>query len=361
LSTTVAAGRYEVERTLGHGGMAVVYLARDVELGRAVAVKVLAGHLVGDSAFRARFLREATLAARLAHPNVVRVYDAGEDETAPYIVMECVEGETVADRVRRGKLPPAEAAEIARQAALGLDHAHAAGLVHRDVKPQNLLLRSDGVVKVADFGIARAAELSHLTQLGTVLGTAAYLSPEQALGEDVGPAADIYSLGAVLYELLTGRPPYEFESLAELADKQRNGEIVPVRDLEPSVPDELEAIVMQCLARDPAFRPGSAGAVAAALTREPETVNLAAAPTVALPRRISSSVPGGATWIWIAAAALVGAIALALGLARIGDSGGGATSSTVRPTPRVQPVPQGATPAQGARNLSRWLRTHARK
>ena len=181
----VAGGRYRLGRPLGHGGMATVYLGRDSELDRPVAVKVLAENLAGDAVFRERFLREARLAARLSHPNVVSVYDAGEDADGRlYIVMECVEGETLADVLReRGRLPAAEAVGLALQACRGLAHAHAAGLVHRDVKPQNLLLREDGTLKIADFGIARAAETTALTQVGTVLGTAAYLSPEQALGE----------------------------------------------------------------------------------------------------------------------------------------------------------------------------------
>src|SRR5689334_17683203 len=176
--------------------MATVYLAQDEELHRPVAVKVLAENLAGDAALRERFLREARLAARLSHPNVVSVYDAGETEDGlPYIVMEYVPGTTLAEL---GRVPPHEGVELVLQACRGLAHAHAAGLVHRDVKPQNLLLRDDGTVKVADFGIARAAETTALTQIGTVLGTAAYLSPEQALGEEVTAAADVYSLGAVL-------------------------------------------------------------------------------------------------------------------------------------------------------------------
>ena len=214
MSETLAAGRYRIERTLGSGGMAVVYLAHDEELHRRVAIKVLAEHLAGDDSFRARFLQESKLAGRLSHPNVVQVYDAGEAEGSPYIVMEYVPGDTIA---QRGKLSSRDAVPLALQACAGLQHAHAAGLVHRDVKPANLLVREDDVLKIADFGIARAAELTRLTQHGTVLGTAAYLSPEQAAGEEVTTATDIYSLGAVVYELLTGRSPYEFESLAELA------------------------------------------------------------------------------------------------------------------------------------------------
>ena len=227
----LAAGRYRIERVLGRGGMAVVYLARDEELQRLVAVKVLAEHLADDDNFRARFLQEARVASRLAHPNVVQLYDAGETEGSPYIVMEYVPGTTVAER---GRISHVEVVRLALQACAGLQHAHDAGLVHRDVKPANLLVREDGVLKIADFGIARAAELTRLTQQGTVLGTAAYLSPEQAAGEEVTAATDVYSLGAVVYELLTGRPPYEFESLAELAAQQKSGAITPLRDVEPS-------------------------------------------------------------------------------------------------------------------------------
>src|SRR5438874_379585 len=252
---SIATGRYRLERPLGHGGMASVYEARDTGLDRAVAVKVLAENLAGDEELRTRFLREARLAARLSHPNVVNVFDAGEDEGRPYIVMELVEGATLAGR---GPVPAEEARGLALQAARGLAHAHQAGLVHRDIKPGNLLLRRDGTLKIADFGIARAAETTALTQAGTVLGTAAYLAPEQALGEEVTAAADVYSLGAVLYELLTGRPPFEFDSLADLAEQQRRMAITPVRELASDAPPELEDLVMRCLARNPAYRPSAA-------------------------------------------------------------------------------------------------------
>jgi len=354
---TIARGRYRIEDTLGHGGMAVVYVAEDAELGRRVAVKVLAEQFADDEEFRRRFVREARLAARLSHPNVVHVYDAGEDETGPFIVMELVRGETVADLLaRRRTLPAPEAAVLARQAALGLQHAHEAGLVHRDVKPQNLLLREDGVLKIADFGIARAAESTRLTKLGTVLGTAAYLAPEQALGGEVGPGADIYSLGAVLYELLTGRPPQEFASLADLAEHHREGTVVPVRDLEPSVSPSLEALVMRCLARDARFRPESAGEVAAALAAEQRDRVTAA--TMPLPSRSSRSA-GRKTWTWIALAVALAVAALVLGLAALG--GKGKHSRVPTTVARVRPIVQGATAADEARNLSRWLRSYARR
>jgi eukaryotic-like serine/threonine-protein kinase len=359
VSVQTVGGRYEVERPLGRGGMAMVFLARDEALGRPVALKVLPTDLRPDDPFRERFLREARLAARLSHPNVVRVFDAGEADGQPYIVMEYVPGETVADLLaRRGRLTSAEAADLAAQACDGLQHAHEHGLVHRDIKPQNLLVREDGCVKVADLGIARAAESTHLTQSGTILGTAAYLSPEQAAGEEVTPATDIYSLGAVLYELLTGRPPYELSNLAELAARQAAGEIVPPRDLEPSVPEPLEAVVMRCLARDPRFRPGSAAEVAAALRatldeRPPPTAARAILP--GLSRRQHVSVPGADAWLWLAAAALVGAVALAVGLTRLGGNDG----QPARRPPPVAAIPSGAKAADEARALSVWLRRYS--
>jgi serine/threonine-protein kinase len=348
LTETLAAGRYDIERELGRGGMAQVYLARDRELDRPVALKVLAAHLGGDETFRRRFLREARVAARLSHPNVVRVFDAGDSDGRPYIVMEYVRGRSLADC---GRLAPERVAELGKQAAAGLQQAHDAGLVHRDVKPGNLLLRDDGVLKIADFGIARAAEMTRQTQAGTILGTAAYLAPEQIAGEDATRASDLYSLGAVLYELLTGRPPYVFESLAELAAQQGEGAIVPVRDLEPSVPRELEAAVMHALARDPSFRPASAADLAHELSPATEP------PTVPLPRerRRFVSIPGRAAWLWLAVALLGAVVAIILGLANVG----GGSKSPPAP-PHVAPPARGSTAAEEARNLARWLRAHSR-
>jgi len=356
LTRTLAAGRYRIERALGHGGMAVVYLAYDEELHRQVAVKVLAGHLAGDDNFRARFLQESKLASRLSHPNVVQVYDAGETDGSPYIVMEYVPGDTAG---QRGKLSHADAVPLALQACAGLQHAHDAGLVHRDIKPANLLVRNDDVLKVADFGIARAAELTRLTQHGTVLGTAAYLSPEQAAGEEVTTATDIYSLGAVVYELLTGRAPYEFESLAELAAQQGDGVITPLRDLEPSVPEAIEAAVMHALAREPRFRPSSAADFAhelAAASELPTGPLLATALTEPLQARTYQSVPGNSALLWIAGAAAFAIVAVILGLFSLG---GGSSSTEPQPV-QIRAPARGATPAAEARNLSAWLRAHSR-
>jgi eukaryotic-like serine/threonine-protein kinase len=346
LTETVAAGRYDVQRELGRGGMAQVYLARDRELDRPVALKVLMAHLGDDDGFRRRFLREARLAGRLSHPNVVRVYDAGESEGRPYIVMEYVPGRSLAEC---GRLAPERVAELGRQACAGLQHAHDAGLVHRDIKPANLLLREDGVLKITDFGIARAAEMTRQTQAGTILGTAAYLAPEQIAGEDATRSADIYSLGAVLYELLAGRPPYVFDSLAELAAQQAAGVLVPVGDVEP-VPPEVEAAVMHALARDPHFRPASAADLA-------EEFSPVLGPPAEARTRRRERFRDRARWLWLAVAVAAAVAAVVLGVARIR---GGSGSAPPPAQPRVTPPARGSTPAAEARNLARWLRAHAR-
>src|SRR4051794_3550743 len=203
---TLVAGRYQIDRRLGAGGMSTVFEATDTVLERAVAVKLLAEHLAQDEAFVARFRREALAAARLVHPNIVQVFDFGLDESSEqhYIVMEYVPGQSGAEILRdRGHLPVPEALDLVGQACRGLDYAHRNGVVHRDVKPGNLLRSREDVVKLADFGIAKAASDSSITKVGSVLGTAAYLSPEQARGERAGPPADLYALGVVSYQLLT--------------------------------------------------------------------------------------------------------------------------------------------------------------
>ncbi|MGH3057695.1 MAG: serine/threonine-protein kinase [Gaiellaceae bacterium] len=373
---TLAQGRYLLERELGRGGMATVHLARDAELDRLVAVKVLAGHLSGDEELRERFVREARMAAGLSHPNVVQVFDAGEEDGRLYIVMEYVPGVTLADEVgRAGKLDPAAAVDLALQACAGLEHAHEAGLVHRDVKPGNLIVREDGALKITDFGIARAVEATQLTQVGSVLGTAAYLSPEQAAGERVTAATDIYGLGVVLYELLTGRTPFVIESLNDLLAKHRESAVTPVRELEPAVPEALEAAVMKCLARNPDYRPASAAALAhelAAASPEPPTVPLPPPSGVratevdtvplARPHVPASRGPTERTRRVAAAAALV-----VLALAAVG-AGYWVAGRGEEPDPApaqqpeqlvVEPVPSADDPGTQARNLSAWLRDRA--
>ncbi len=352
-SATLAAGRYEVEKTLGGGGMAVVYLAQDTELGRSVAVKLLADNLTDDLELRRRFVREARLAARLSHPNVVAVYDAGEEDGRPFIVMECVEGESLAETVRReDRLEPERVRELALQACAGLEHAHRAGLIHRDVKPGNLLVTTDGTLKIADFGIAHAVEGTRLTEAGTVLGTAAYLSPEQASGEPVTPASDLYSLGACLYELLAGRPPYGYETIGELLARRTWGPPPPLE----GVPADLAGPIQACLARDPAARPPSASALARELASA-RAAPTTAATRVARRRGVTFHVARRAVW---AVAFLVLALALSVAVVAFTATGGDGGGSGSGSKPAAS-VPQGATPAQDFRNLADWLREQSRR
>jgi serine/threonine protein kinase len=266
---TDVAGRYRIDRRLGAGGMSTVFQATDTVLERPVAVKLLAEHLAEDEAFVARFRREALAAARLMHPNVVQVYDSGHDDTSGrhYIVMEYVDGPSCADLLREHKRMEIEqTVSVLRDACQGLDYAHRAGVVHRDVKPGNLLVADEtGITKLADFGIAKAAEQTRITQVGAVLGTAAYLSPEQARGDEANPASDIYSLGVCAYQFLTGRLPHEYGSLTELALKQQQEAVEPVATYRPDVPPELDAAVRVCLERDAGSRYDSALEMARAL------------------------------------------------------------------------------------------------
>jgi serine/threonine-protein kinase len=255
------AGRYQVQSRLGFGGMSTVHLAFDKRLERRVAVKLLAEHLAEDPTFVSRFQREAQAAARLIHPNIVQVFDSGQDErTGQYfIVMEYIEGSSCAEILRDdGWVEVDEAVAIIEQACEGLHYAHRHGVVHRDVKPGNLLRSRDGEVKLADFGIAKATEQSSITQVGSVLGTAAYLAPEQARGEEAGPRADLYALGVVTYQLISGRLPYEAASLTELALKQQQEEPQMLDSLVAAVTPELAEAVALALALNPSERYESA-------------------------------------------------------------------------------------------------------
>ncbi|MBW3601217.1 MAG: Stk1 family PASTA domain-containing Ser/Thr kinase [Actinobacteria bacterium] len=254
----VLAGRYALRGPLGTGGMAEVHLGHDRVLERDVAIKVMHDHHAQDPTFVARFRREAQAAARLSHPNVVAVYDTGEDDGRPFIVMEYVAGPSVADLLAGGDVPPDRAVEIADEAARGLHYAHDRGLVHRDVKPGNILVADDGRVKVADFGIARAVSSETLTQTATVLGTAAYIAPEQARGDPVDRRTDVYALGCVLYEMLTGRQPFGGESAVAVAYQHISQPPTPPSQLDPSLSEDLEAVVLKAMAKDPADRYQSA-------------------------------------------------------------------------------------------------------
>ncbi len=257
MSDLEIAGRYQLKDRLGFGGMSTVHLAFDKRLERRVAVKLLAEHLAEDPTFVSRFQREAQAAARLIHPNIVQVFDSGQDErTGQYfIVMEYIEGQSCAEILRDdGWVEVDEGVGIIEQACEGLYYAHRHGVVHRDVKPGNLLRSREGEVKLADFGIAKATEQSSITQVGSVLGTAAYLAPEQARGEEAGPRADLYALGVVAYQLISGRLPYEAASLTELALKQQQEEPAMLDSLVAAVTPELGDAIAIALALDPRER-----------------------------------------------------------------------------------------------------------
>ena len=279
--TRVLGGRYVLCAVLGTGGMATVWRARDEVLGREVAVKVLSPQYAADPGFLARFEREARHAARLSHPRLVTVFDSGVDETTPFIVMELVAGRTLRQVLdETGMLPAGQAVGIAAAVCEALEVAHAAGLVHRDIKPANIALADGGEVKVLDFGIARADGTDGGTRTQMMLGTAAYLSPEQASGRQAGPQADLYSLGCVLFEMLTGAPPFSADSAVALAYRQVHDDPGPPSARRPGLPDQLDQITARLLAKDPAARPPSAAAARSGLLAalNPEAISGQALP-----------------------------------------------------------------------------------
>lgn len=318
MSAEPLSDRYELGESLGTGGMSTVVLAFDRRLERHVAVKLLAEHLADDNQFVARFRREALAAARLVHPNIVQVFDFGFDEPTGrhFIVMEHVHGRSGAEILReRGMLPAAEAVDLISQSCRGLDHAHRMGVIHRDVKPGNLLRSTDGIVKLADFGIAKAvSEESSITQIGSVLGTAAYIAPEQARGQVATAQSDIYSLGVVAYQLLAGRLPYEAQTLTELALKQQR-EAPPLLDaVNPDVDADLAAVIDRALALEPSDRYDSAELLRAALQDG------------------GTNAAGAAT----SATRVVPAASAATTLARPGESPGPPTAVHAQPAAQVQ-------------------------
>src|SRR4051794_21600242 len=301
---TMVDGRYRAQKRLGSGGMAEVWCAEDEVLGRRVALKLLGSRYAEDDEFRERFRREAQAAAGLAHPNIVGIFDFGEWDGIPYIAMELVDGRTLKDLVReRGPLPPATAVAVMEQILRALGYAHQRGIVHRDIKPQNVIIDDEGHAKGADFGIARAVA-SEMTETGTIIGTVQYISPEQAEGHQVDARSDLYSAGIVLYELLTGRVPFEAESAVSIAIQQINERPVPPGQLQPGVPRGLEAVVMRALEKDPALRFQTAGEFIAAL-RAP-----AAPPPVAVePAYVPEEEPRSRWWLWLLGLLVIAAIA----------------------------------------------------
>jgi serine/threonine-protein kinase len=333
--------------------MAEVVLARDRALGRLVALKLLAPALVGDPMFVERFRREATAIASLNHPSIVVIYDHGVADGQPYIAMEYVAGRTLKQRIAgRAPLAPGDAIAYARQVLDGLAAAHAVGIVHRDIKPQNLIVREDGTLKVADFGVARSADETVLTKLGSVIGTADYISPEQARGEVATPASDLYSVGVVLFEMLTGILPFNGELPVAVANQHISTPAPSLHQANPAVPAALANVVTRALTKEPRRRFDSAAAMKAALEAAPARAAIPprAAPTARLPaaaavtqvlpsaprtaaRRSRRTPPRGVLVVALAAAALLVGLVFALT-----TRGGGETRSAALPRVVGRPV-----------------------
>ncbi len=289
--------RYRIVKPLGSGGMADVFLAHDDVLDRDVALKVMSTRYASDEEFVERFKREAQSAAALSHPNIVSIFDRGEAEDGTYyIAMEYLPGGTLKDRIlKRGALPARTAAAVALQMAEALCAAHERDVVHRDIKPHNILITETGDVKVTDFGIARAASSSTMTRTGHILGTAHYISPEQAMGEPVGPASDLYSLGIVLYEMLTGELPFDADTPLGIAMKHVNGHLRPPQTVNPAVPDGINAVTVRLLAKHPEDRYASDAELIEDLERVVAGLAPAGATTEMLTRVMPAAVPTGTT------------------------------------------------------------------
>jgi serine/threonine-protein kinase len=337
------AGRYRLIEPLGRGAMSSVWLAEDRELGRRVAVKLLS-----PAANRVRFAREARAAAALAHPNLCAVYDYGESGGTPYMVLEYLPRGSLEERLQTGvPLPDAEAFRITAEMAAGLAHAHGRGLVHRDLKPANVLFDGEGRAKIADFGIARVGGGGTLTEAGTVLGTASYISPEAADGRPAGPASDVYSLGVIVFRMLTGRLPFVGTNAMDVVRMHRDEPPPSIRDLRADPPARLAALATAALAKNPADRPADGSAVVRALRRDREDATTILVPTAtAATAALERAAETGATQVLrpprgtsrgsrrrraglvgaLAALALLGA-GVAVALVAIGRNGGAAPTT----------------------------------
>lgn len=331
---TVLSGRYRLEAKLGSGGMSTVYLARDQTLDRSVAVKVMHREMSEQADQLERFRQEARAVAKLSHPNVVSVIDAGEDGGHPYIVFEYVEGETLKQRIARdGALDPQDAIAYAIEIARGLSVAHGRNMVHRDVKPQNVLIDAEGRAKLTDFGISRQLEQDGMTATGRVLGTTDYVAPEQAMGRKVDPRSDVYSLGVVLYEMLVGQVPFSADSQVGVAMKHVNEELPDVQRRRPEVSAAVALVVERSTAKDPSQRYQRVGEMIDDLSTALEVEAARAGSTTGEATSVLEAVPppkrklsGRARWSWAAALGLLlvaGAVLLIVQLISSGGIGGG--------------------------------------
>jgi hypothetical protein len=352
---TVLSGRYKLEAKLGSGGMSTVYLANDGTLDRAVAVKVMHREMSEQPDQLERFRQEARAVAKLSHPNVVAVIDAGEDGGHPYIVFEYVEGETLKQRIARvGALDPQEALAYAIEIARGLTVAHARNMVHRDIKPQNVLIDAEGRAKLTDFGISRQLEQDGMTATGRVLGTTDYVAPEQAMGHPVDPRSDVYSLGVVLYEMLIGQVPFQADSQVGVAMKHVNEELPDVQQRRPEVSAAAALVVERATDKDPSQRYQQVGEMIDDLSTALEVEAARAGTTTGEATSVLDAVPapkrklsGRTRWSWTAIALLIliaGGALLAVGLIGGGAGGGGALKdkgSTVAIASATDYDPQG--------------------
>jgi eukaryotic-like serine/threonine-protein kinase len=328
MTGSTIAGRYRLVERLGAGGMSEVWAADDTELDRRVALKLL-----GPRADNERFRREARAVATLGHPNVNQLYDYGEaDDGRPYMVLECLTGGSLADLLEPGRpLPDDETRRIAGDIAAGLEHAHARGLVHRDLKPANVLFDSEGRAKIADFGIARLGQDGELTETGTVLGTATTMSPEQAAGQAATPASDVYSFGALLFWMLTGRPPFLSDRPLDLLHLHRDATPPAPASLREDVPADLSALATAALAKDPADRPADGGELARRLGASTEATELLP-PAAPPPRRRRRAALAGLLGLLLAGIAAAGT---AVAIAVVHDGSAGSDVSTPSTVPSL--------------------------